>query len=151
MQSDIANNPHPLDSALASFHTLKAWGWVAGLEGVGSIFMRAPQLMLCKPTTNDRWDRRAVELAYHAYKHGDCNVSEVIPPPPPISLLEHLCHHHIQDSLYHQTHAFMVSCAASLCCTPLSALASARSFTPFELALVRNPLTLNRDTEKGVG
>jgi len=55
-----------------------------GLEGVGSIFMRAPQLMLCKPTTNDRWDRRAVQLAHHAYKHGDCNVSEVGSLPAPM-------------------------------------------------------------------
>ena len=39
--------------------------------------MQAPQLMLCKPTTNDRWDRRAVELAAYAFHHGTCNVSEV--------------------------------------------------------------------------
>ena len=44
---------------------------------MGKIFMQAPQLMLCKPTTNDRWDRRAVELAAYAFHHGTCNVSEV--------------------------------------------------------------------------
>ncbi len=54
---------HSTVHLLPSTHT-HLGGWVAGLEGVGSIFMRAPQLMLCKPTTNDRWDRRAVELAY---------------------------------------------------------------------------------------
>lgn len=50
---------------------------VAGRHGVGKVFMNAPQLMLCKPSTNDRWDRRAVELAAYSYKFGDCNVSEV--------------------------------------------------------------------------
>ena len=39
--------------------------------------MRAPQLMLCKPATNDRWDRRTVELAAFAFKNGHCNVPEV--------------------------------------------------------------------------
>lgn len=41
--------------------------------------MQSPQLMLCKPSTNDRWDRRAVELAAYAFKHGHCNVPEVQP------------------------------------------------------------------------
>ena len=50
---------------------------LTGAEGVGAILMQSPQLMLCKPSTNDRWDRRAVELAAYAYKHGHCNVPEV--------------------------------------------------------------------------
>jgi hypothetical protein len=32
--------------------------------------------MLCKPTSNDRWDRRAVELAAYRLKQGHCNVPE---------------------------------------------------------------------------
>lgn len=52
------------------------WLFPAGSEGVGAILMRAPQLMLCKPATNDRWDRRTVELAAFAFKNGHCNVPE---------------------------------------------------------------------------
>lgn len=48
-----------------------------GADGVGTVLMQAPQLMLCKPSTNDRWDRRAVELAAYAFLHGHCNVPEV--------------------------------------------------------------------------
>ena len=33
--------------------------------------------MLCKPTTNDRWDRRAVELSAFLLLNGHCNVPEV--------------------------------------------------------------------------
>lgn len=36
-----------------------------------------PEIMLCKPTTNDRWDRRAVELVAFQHTHGHCNVPEV--------------------------------------------------------------------------
>ncbi|KFM28702.1 hypothetical protein F751_3532 [Auxenochlorella protothecoides] len=45
-----------------------------GPEGVGAVFSRFPLVMLCKPTTGDRWDRRAVELAAFIYTHGHCQV-----------------------------------------------------------------------------
>ena len=48
-----------------------------GKNGVASVFMRTPELMLCKPSNNDRWDRRAVELAAFLLKNGHCNVPEV--------------------------------------------------------------------------
>lgn len=41
------------------------------------MFSRVPEIMLCKPATNDRWDRRAVELAAFLLAHGHCNVPEV--------------------------------------------------------------------------
>lgn len=50
-----------------------------GPDGVAAVFMRTPELMLCKPSNNDRWDRRAVELAAFLLKHGHCNVPEVYP------------------------------------------------------------------------
>ena len=31
---------------------------LTGAEGVGAILERVPQLLLCKPTLMDRWDRR---------------------------------------------------------------------------------------------
>lgn len=48
-----------------------------GKNGVAAVFMRTPELMLCKPSNNDRWDRRAVELAAFLLKNGHCNVPEV--------------------------------------------------------------------------
>ena len=50
-----------------------------GKDGVAAVFMRTPELMLCKPSNNDRWDRRAVELAAFLLKNGHCNVPEVYP------------------------------------------------------------------------
>jgi hypothetical protein len=47
-----------------------------GPQGVAAVFLQVPELMLCKPTSNDRWDRRAVELAAYRLKHGHCNVPE---------------------------------------------------------------------------
>ena len=41
--------------------------------------MQVPQLMLCKPIQNDRWDRRAIELAAYWLEHGHCSVPEVSP------------------------------------------------------------------------
>lgn len=48
-----------------------------GPRGIGAILARVPEIMLCKPTTNDRWDRRAVELVAYQHQHGHCNVPEV--------------------------------------------------------------------------
>ena len=48
-----------------------------GSKGVGQIFAKVPQIMLCKPSTNDRWDRRVVQLAAFMHRHGHCNVPEV--------------------------------------------------------------------------
>ena len=50
---------------------------LAGSKGVGAIFTRVPQVMLFKPSTNDRWDRRVVQLAAFMHHHGHCNVPEV--------------------------------------------------------------------------
>ena len=49
----------------------------AGPKGIAAILAQAPEIMLCKPTTNDRWDRRAVELSAYLLHHGHCNVPEV--------------------------------------------------------------------------
>ena len=35
--------------------------------------------MLCKPTTNDRFDRRVVELAAFQHRMGHCNIPDVRP------------------------------------------------------------------------
>ena len=45
-----------------------------------------PELMLCKPTTNDRWDRRAIELAAYLHAHGHCNVPEEYEPNPELGM-----------------------------------------------------------------
>jgi len=47
-----------------------------GPQGVAAVFLQVPEIMLCKPTSNDRWDRRAVELAAYRLKHNHCNVPE---------------------------------------------------------------------------
>lgn len=49
---------------------------VAWPDGIASVFRCVPELMLCKPTSNDRWDRRAVELAAFRLQYGHCNVPE---------------------------------------------------------------------------
>ncbi|KAL4447914.1 hypothetical protein ABPG75_005133 [Micractinium tetrahymenae] len=47
-----------------------------GPNGIAAILARCPEIMLCKPTTNDRWDRRAVELSAYLLQNGHCNVPE---------------------------------------------------------------------------
>ncbi|BDA51016.1 hypothetical protein COCOBI_17-2350 [Coccomyxa sp. Obi] len=47
-----------------------------GKDGVGTVFQMAPAIMRCKPTVNDRWDRRVIELAAYLYRYGHCNVPE---------------------------------------------------------------------------
>jgi hypothetical protein len=56
---------------------LLAFAAAAGPGGVAAILARCPEIMLCKPTTNDRWDRRAVELSAYLLRNGHCNVPEV--------------------------------------------------------------------------
>lgn len=51
-----------------------------GPKGVGAVFTQVPELMLCKPTSNDRWDRRAVDLAAFRLQNGHCNVPETWEP-----------------------------------------------------------------------
>ena len=65
----------------------------AGSKGVGQIFTKVPQIMLCKPSTNDRWDRRVVELAAFMHRHGHCNVPEVLFPSVAALLVSrlHIC------------------------------------------------------------
>ena len=41
------------------------------------ILMQSPQIMLCKPSTNDRFDRRVIELAAFFHRTGHCNVPDV--------------------------------------------------------------------------
>ena len=55
-------------------------GIPVGPQGIGAVFLQVPELMLCKPSSNDRWDRRAVELAAYRLKHGHCNVPETWEP-----------------------------------------------------------------------
>ena len=47
-----------------------------GPKGIAAIFAQVPEIMLCKPSTNDRWDRRAVELSAYLHRHGHANVPE---------------------------------------------------------------------------
>lgn len=47
-----------------------------GPKGIAAVFARVPEIMLCKPAANDRWDRRAVELAAYLHRNGHCNVPE---------------------------------------------------------------------------
>lgn len=61
-----------------SINLSEAWQCLlAGSQGVGQIFAKVPQIMLCKPSANDRWDRRVVQLAAFMHRHGHCNVPEV--------------------------------------------------------------------------
>lgn len=39
--------------------------------------MELPQVLLCKPSHNDRFDRRVVSLAAFRLRHGHVNVPEV--------------------------------------------------------------------------
>eukprot|EP00884_Botryococcus_braunii_P002347 jgi/Botrbrau1/12112/Bobra.0186s0031.2 len=55
---------------------LQDCGLPEGLEGVGRVFLEIPEVMLCKPSTTDRWDRRAVELAAYRWRFGHVNVPE---------------------------------------------------------------------------
>lgn len=64
-----------------SYHAAPSGVLPAGSKGVGQIFAKVPQIMLCKPSTNDRWDRRVVQLAAFMHRHGHCNVPEVCPQP----------------------------------------------------------------------
>lgn len=57
-----------------------------GESGVAAIFMRTPELMLCKPSNNDRWDRRAVELAAFLLNNGHCNVPETYSDNPELGV-----------------------------------------------------------------
>ena len=41
------------------------------------MFAHMPEIMLCKPSNHDRWDRRVLQLAVFLYRHGHCNVPEV--------------------------------------------------------------------------
>lgn len=59
---------------LNCFHSIAV---CTGKDGVGRVFQLAPAIMRCKPTINDRWDRRVVELAAYLYRNGHCNVPEV--------------------------------------------------------------------------
>eukprot|EP00887_Chlorella_sp_A99_P001316 scaffold14.g1316.t1 len=54
-------------------HLEVACGVPFGPRGVAAIFAAVPEIMLCKPSTNDRWDRRAVELAAYLHRHGHAN------------------------------------------------------------------------------
>ena len=44
---------------------------------VAAILMQSPQIMLCKPSTHDRFDRRVIELAAFHHRTGHCNVPDV--------------------------------------------------------------------------
>jgi hypothetical protein len=53
--------------------------------GVAAVFRAVPELMLCKPSSNDRWDRRAVELAAFRHARGHCAVPDGWPPNPELA------------------------------------------------------------------
>ena len=75
---------HPAENPTSTWHRLIEHAdpvphalFFTGAEGVGAVFSLAPRILLCKPGTTDRWDRRAIELAGYAHAHGHCNVPEV--------------------------------------------------------------------------
>ncbi|CAG9467497.1 unnamed protein product [Pedinophyceae sp. YPF-701] len=47
-----------------------------GPKGVGKLIANAPRLLMCKPTANDRWYRRALDLAAFQHRFGHCNVPD---------------------------------------------------------------------------
>mmetsp|Transcript_37594 Transcript_37594/g.96186 ORF Transcript_37594/g.96186 Transcript_37594/m.96186 type:complete len:748 (-) Transcript_37594:129-2372(-) len=49
------------------------------LEGLAKVITAFPKLLLCKPSHNDSWNRRFIDLAAYVYFHGNCNVPEQIP------------------------------------------------------------------------
>jgi hypothetical protein len=65
---------------------LETFGILPGPDGIGAVLTNIPEIMLCKPTTNDRWDRRAVELAAFQHRFGHCNVPEDWEPSPELGL-----------------------------------------------------------------
>lgn len=65
---------------------LETFGILPGHDGIGAVLTNIPEIMLCKPTTNDRWDRRAVELAAFQHRFGHCNVPEDWEPSPELGL-----------------------------------------------------------------
>jgi hypothetical protein len=65
---------------------LETFGILPGPDGIGAVLTKIPEIMLCKPTTNDRWDRRAVELAAFQHRFGHCNVPEDWEPSPELGL-----------------------------------------------------------------
>jgi hypothetical protein len=80
-QSRLARNVK-----LVAEHLNRECGVPYGPEGIGAVFRQCPDLMLCKPTSNDRWDRRAVELAAFRLSYGHCNVPEAWEPNPELSV-----------------------------------------------------------------
>jgi hypothetical protein len=70
-QSRLARNVR-----IVAAHLEAECGVELGASGVAAVFRQVPELMLCKPTSNDRWDRRAVELAAYRLRAGHCNVPE---------------------------------------------------------------------------
>lgn len=52
------------------------WWWARAGQ-VAELLQRFPQVMLCKPSHNDRFDRRVVSLAAFKYRNGHLNVPEV--------------------------------------------------------------------------
>ena len=51
-------------------------GLQAGRDGVGAALRAAPRALLCRPARHDRWDRRFVQLAAFAARHGHPDVPE---------------------------------------------------------------------------
>mmetsp|Transcript_20593 Transcript_20593/g.57143 ORF Transcript_20593/g.57143 Transcript_20593/m.57143 type:complete len:755 (+) Transcript_20593:162-2426(+) len=68
-----------------SEYLVEACGIEKGGNGVGKILTRAPQILLCKPSTFDRWDRRAVQLAAFLHKFGHTNVPEEYEESPELT------------------------------------------------------------------
>ncbi len=43
---------------------------------MAQLLVSLPQILLCKPSHNDRFDRRAVSLAAFRFRHGHVNVPD---------------------------------------------------------------------------
>lgn len=70
-----AGKPHLVELSEAMQYSIAPLA-CAGKDGVGAMFAHMPEIMLCKPSNHDRWDRRLLQLAVFLYRHGHCNVPE---------------------------------------------------------------------------
>lgn len=52
-------------------------------DQIAAILQQWPQIMLCKPSHHDRFDRRVISLAAFKFRHGHLDVPEVGFGPEP--------------------------------------------------------------------
>lgn len=67
----------PCDICVCSCESLENRLHATGPDGIGALITQVPEVLLCKPSNLDRWDRRLIELAAFWSMHGHCDVPEV--------------------------------------------------------------------------